>query len=125
MTPIADKFGRKRTFLMNACASSVVVFVTALINNYYVFTSLRFLLGIFLQVRYVADLLITDLIYMLHQSLRHGNLAYTKLTGNNVFAGSAINCLISFYDDSMKTSLDLCNTWCYLRWKNICYGIIN
>ncbi|KAI0240553.1 Organic cation transporter protein [Lamellibrachia satsuma] len=49
MTPIADKFGRKRTFLMNACASSVVVFVTALINNYYVFTALRFLLGIFLQ----------------------------------------------------------------------------
>ncbi|KAI0240556.1 hypothetical protein LSAT2_008685 [Lamellibrachia satsuma] len=49
VTPVADKFGRKRTFLMNACASSIVVFVTALVNNYYAFTALRFLLGIFLQ----------------------------------------------------------------------------
>ncbi|KAI0240830.1 Solute carrier family 22 member 7 [Lamellibrachia satsuma] len=49
MTPFADKFGRKRTFLFNACASSIVVFMTALANNYYLFTVQRFLLGIFVE----------------------------------------------------------------------------
>ncbi|KAI0241104.1 Organic cation transporter protein [Lamellibrachia satsuma] len=49
MTPVADKFGRKWTFLINACASSLVVFMTALVNNYYLFTALRFLLGIFVK----------------------------------------------------------------------------
>ncbi|KAI0223124.1 Solute carrier family 22 member 3 [Lamellibrachia satsuma] len=49
MTPVADKFGRKWTFLFNACACSLVAFVTALVNNYYLFTALRFLLGIFAE----------------------------------------------------------------------------
>ncbi|KAK2173896.1 hypothetical protein NP493_846g01005 [Ridgeia piscesae] len=51
MTRVADKFGRKWTFLANACIGSFVVFLTALVDNYYLFTALRFLLGIFLQAR--------------------------------------------------------------------------
>ncbi|KAI0241869.1 Organic cation transporter protein [Lamellibrachia satsuma] len=49
MTPVADKFGRKLTFLVNACACSLVVFMTAMVNNYYLFTALRFLLGVFVE----------------------------------------------------------------------------
>jgi len=48
--PIADKFGRKRTFLISACAGNLVLFVTAWVNNYYVFIALRLLVGVFLQV---------------------------------------------------------------------------
>lgn len=51
MTTVADKFGRKRTLLICACVGSFVVFLTALARNYYLFTVLRFLLGIFLQAR--------------------------------------------------------------------------
>ncbi|KAK2173889.1 hypothetical protein NP493_846g00002 [Ridgeia piscesae] len=47
--PIADKFGRKRTFLISACAGNLVLFVTAWVNNYYVFIALRLLVGVFLQ----------------------------------------------------------------------------
>ena len=50
MTPVSDKFGRKRTFLFNACAGTLVAFVTAWVNDYYVFTALRFLVGVFQQV---------------------------------------------------------------------------
>ena len=50
MTQLSDKFGRKRTFLFNACAGTLVAFVTAWVNDYYVFTALRFLVGVFQQV---------------------------------------------------------------------------
>jgi len=53
MTAVSDKFGRKRTFLFNACAGSLVLFVTAWVNDYYMFIVLRFILGIFQQVRTV------------------------------------------------------------------------
>ena len=56
MTGVADKFGRKWTFLMNACAGTLVVFLTALVDNYYLFTALRFLLGIFLQARFSTSM---------------------------------------------------------------------
>ncbi|KAI0240554.1 Organic cation transporter protein [Lamellibrachia satsuma] len=49
MTAVSDKFGRKRTFLFNLCAGSFVTFVTAWVNNYYLFTALRFLVGVFQQ----------------------------------------------------------------------------
>ena len=50
MTGVADRFGRKRTFLMNSCASSFVVLLTAMVDNYYLFAALRLLLGVFMQV---------------------------------------------------------------------------
>ena len=62
MTAVSDKFGRKRTFLFNACAGSLVVFVTAWVNDYYVFIVLRFVLGIFQQVRTVYDFVFFNII---------------------------------------------------------------
>ena len=50
MSPISDKFGRKRTFLLSACAGSFFLFVTAWATDFYLFIVLRFLVGIFLQV---------------------------------------------------------------------------
>ncbi|KAK2159966.1 hypothetical protein NP493_1680g00013 [Ridgeia piscesae] len=49
MTNVADRFGRKRTFLMNSCAGSFIVFLTAMVDNYYLFAALRLLLGVFLH----------------------------------------------------------------------------
>ena len=50
MSPISDKFGRKRTFLLSACAGSFSLFVTAWVKDFYLFILLRFLVGIFQQV---------------------------------------------------------------------------
>ena len=50
MSPISDKFGRKRAFLLSACAGSFLLFVTAWTNDFYLFIVLRFLVGFFQQV---------------------------------------------------------------------------
>ena len=60
MTPISDSFGRKRTFLFNTYASSLALFVTAWVNNYYLFTAMRFLLGVFQQASQISALLKHD-----------------------------------------------------------------
>ena len=47
---LADRFGRKKVLLTNWLLLSVIVGVTAAVNNYYAFTVLRFLTGFCQQV---------------------------------------------------------------------------
>ena len=52
MMAVGDRFGRKVTFLVTSLVGSFIVFVTAFVDDYYSFSALRFLLGIFFEVRH-------------------------------------------------------------------------
>ncbi|KAI0240555.1 hypothetical protein LSAT2_008684, partial [Lamellibrachia satsuma] len=57
-------------------ASSLVVLVTALTNNYYVFTALRFLLGIFLQGTQISGFVLACQLFPAKHRTTAGVLAW-------------------------------------------------